>query len=72
MWIPAVAAPVPVEEGAAPDQETRQSRRRKGATALEYLVVISFILCGCLMAINALGQQTGRIMNSNVNAIKGP
>jgi hypothetical protein len=53
-----------------PAKESRASRRRRGATALEYLFVISLILIVALTAIGSLGQATNESMRKTGDAIQ--
>jgi Flp pilus assembly pilin Flp len=45
-------------------------RRRRGATAMEYLAVISFIFIVALSAINYFGQTTKEKFQENGDAIE--
>jgi Flp pilus assembly pilin Flp len=47
-----------------------RARRRRGATAMEYLAVISFIFIAALSAINFFGQTTKEKFQENSDAIE--
>jgi len=53
------------ESGSPPPQE---KRRRPGATAMEYLVAISFILVVLILAVQHLGFFTGGLMDNSAKA----
>jgi hypothetical protein len=52
---------------AAPDQE-KTGRRRRGVTAMEYLVAISFILIVLILAVQHLGSVTGGLLGNSAKA----
>ncbi len=45
-------------------------RRRRGATAMEYLFVISLILLGCIMGVGYFGQITRDSAKQSSDAIQ--
>lgn len=51
-----------------PPAATRKRRQRRGATALEYLVMITFILVVVILAVQHLGQVAGGILSNNAKA----
>ena len=51
-------------------QTTLRSRRRRGATAMEYLFVISLILCAAITGIGYLGQSAKTNMQNSSNAVQ--
>jgi Flp pilus assembly pilin Flp len=57
----------PTRTGNAPD---RDGRRRRGATAMEYLFVISLILVVCISTIGQLGQETKQLSEKNSAAVE--
>jgi Flp pilus assembly pilin Flp len=52
--------------GAAPSPAPRQ--RRRGVTAMEYLVVASFILMVLIATIQLLGSHVGNLFKKDANA----
>lgn len=44
--------------------------RRRGATALEYLFVLSLIVCAALTAIGSLGQSAKDSLQKSSNAVQ--
>lgn len=54
--------------GQAVPTRRRKGRRRRGATALEYLVMTSFVIVVCILVIQHLGLVTGGLMQSNAAA----
>ncbi len=44
-------------------------KRRRGATLMEYLMMISLIVVVCLIAIGYVGQQNSGNMNASSSAI---
>ncbi len=69
MWIPVNVDPTPTS-GSAPGRRKKgqRARRRRAATAMEYLVCITFVLVALIMAVNALGLTTSKIFSSNAKA----
>jgi uncharacterized protein (UPF0333 family) len=59
------------------DAAVTQKQKRRGVTAMEYLMMISLIVVVCLVAIGYLGSANNNNMTSSSNAInkavkKGP
>ena len=51
------------------EKPTQQPRKkRKGATALEYLVMLSFILLAVIITVQKLGQTAGGLMQNSADA----
>lgn len=69
---------IPPEQAAAWTAETcegeepssRRSSRRRGATAMEYLFVISLILCAAITGIGYFGQSTTGNLQKSSSAIQ--
>jgi hypothetical protein len=55
------------EDDVVPGQE-KAGRRRRGLTAMEYLVAISFILIALIFAVQHLGLVTGRLLGNSAKA----
>ena len=53
-----------------PGPTSARARRRRGATAMEYLAVISFIFIVAISAINYFGQSTKEKSQQNGDAIE--
>jgi Flp pilus assembly pilin Flp len=51
-------------------QPKKSLRRRRGATAMEYLFVLSLIFIVAMTAINYLGQATKKLTEGSSNAIQ--
>ena len=50
-------------------ETTRKRRkRRRGVTALEYLVMLSFVLLAVIITVQKLGQFTGSSLNNSADA----
>ena len=51
-------------------QETKHKsrKRRRGATMLEYLVMLSFVLLAVIITVQKLGQVTGGMMQNSADA----
>ena len=47
-----------------------RSRRRRGATAMEYLFVISLILCAAITGIGYFGQNSKASMQKSSDAVQ--
>lgn len=47
-----------------------EERARRGATLLEYLVMISFVLVVCLIAVGVVGKANNASMTSSASAIE--
>jgi hypothetical protein len=59
------------EGGSEPSLTAPRSRRgRRAATAMEYLFVISLILCAAITGIGYFGQSTKGSMQKSSNAIQ--
>jgi Flp pilus assembly pilin Flp len=72
MWIP-VSPALPAEPTAAPAEKkamekANKRKKRRGVTAMEYLVCISFILVVVIFTVQALGVNTGKLFNRSSNA----
>ncbi|MBI3822958.1 MAG: hypothetical protein HY289_09820 [Planctomycetes bacterium] len=50
-------------------KSTPQKQKRRGVTAMEYLMMISLIVVVCLVAIGYLGSANNNNMNSSSTAI---
>jgi hypothetical protein len=61
------SAPLPP---AAAEEVADRCRRRRGATAMEYLFVISLILIVALSAIGSFGQSTKNSMQKSSDSIQ--
>jgi Flp pilus assembly pilin Flp len=71
MWIPFLslkpkAAPV-VDAQPTPTNANGKERRR-GTTAMEYLVCLTFIIVVVIIAVQSLGIETGKLFTKNANA----
>ncbi|HTU23279.1 MAG TPA: hypothetical protein VMG10_34915 [Gemmataceae bacterium] len=51
------------------EQPSQRSSRRRGATAMEYLFVISLILCAAITGIGYFGQSTKDTMQKSSDAV---
>lgn len=47
-----------------------EERTRRGATLLEYLVMISFVLVVCLIAVGVVGKANNASMSNSASAIE--
>jgi len=56
------------KRGAGPPKKTR-SRKRRGATAMEYCVVASFIFAALVVAIQHVGQVLNGSMTNSANKV---
>jgi hypothetical protein len=59
------------------DATVTKKEKRRGVTAMEYLMMLSLIVVVCLVAIGYLGSANNNNMNSSSNSInkaikKGP
>lgn len=50
------------------EAKTRSRSRRRGVTALEYLVCLSFILVVLIVAVQHIGAITGGMFSNSANA----
>jgi Flp pilus assembly pilin Flp len=61
--------PVSFDEArATPAQEKERKKIRRGVTAMEYLVCISFILVVVIFTVQSLGIKTGALFGKSSNA----
>ena len=60
-WLQTVVEP-------AQEVETPKKRRRRGVTAMEYLVMASLIITVLIMTIQHLGSVTGTLFGTTANA----
>ncbi len=51
------------------EQDSHPTDRRRGATMMEYLMMISLIVVVCLIGIGYFGEQTNATATSTSNAI---
>jgi Flp pilus assembly pilin Flp len=61
----------PAADGQLPAKSTQGSarrRKRRGATAMEYLVALSFILIVLIMAVQHLGKTTNDLLTNSATA----
>ncbi len=74
MWIPLQADPP--EEPGVDGQPSRAEpfavagRRRRGVTAMEYLVMASLIITVVIAAVQSIGGKAGNSLANSANAIK--
>jgi Flp pilus assembly pilin Flp len=75
MWIPFLSrkpqAATPAD--AQPMPTKAKSKKRRGVTAMEYLVCLTFIIVVVIVAVQSLGVKTGKLFSNSANATKsGP
>jgi Flp pilus assembly pilin Flp len=68
---PASPAEVPAEEASQQShwQRLRRWARRRGATVMEYAVMLSFIIVVCFMAIQHFGSITGTVFKKDASQL---
>jgi Flp pilus assembly pilin Flp len=73
MWIPWLSSRQPKSPPATTEEPSlrdalREVRRRRGATMMEYLVVISLILTVLIITVQHLGQTVQQLFSSDAAA----
>jgi Flp pilus assembly pilin Flp len=66
-WLARLLAPTPQ---ASSTLQKNAGRRRRGATAMEYLAVISLIFIAAMTAINYFGQATKNTFDDSSSSIE--
>jgi Flp pilus assembly pilin Flp len=66
-WLFGPAVPAPQEAGPAP---TKDRGRRRGATAMEYLFVVSLIIVVAIVGVNYFAQTVKESLQNSNDAIQ--
>ena len=70
MWIPSLSEKpeAATREAELVPVEADGKKRRRGVTAMEYLVCITFILVVVIITVQSLGISTNQLFTKNANA----